>query len=456
MATLKNLLPDLPEDSATTSTDHDTPSPCALCGDANALCGGMGLVRHKAKVGDPNFGKLYPCPNKPQATSQERRDKLLRISNLGAYAAKTFEAFNVDLPMLSPYERQSLETALIRAQQFADAPEGWLVLQGKYGCGKTHLAAAIGNARVASGEAVLFITTPDLLDHLRSTYAPTSDDSYDETFERLRNTPLLILDDLGTENPSAWAAEKLFQLLNHRHAHRLPTVITTNADLGALDERLNSRLRDAELVQRYIIRAPDYRTGNDNADPLLSKLSHYNRMTFDTFDTKTNLNAKEQDDMKRHLAFAKEYAQTLGPVPWVAFSSVYYGSGKTHLAAAIGNAVQAQGRIVTLVTAPDLLDYLRDAYSPDSTLSFDKRFRAMREVPLLILDDLNMENAKPWAREKLFQLLDHRYVLRLPTVITVFNLNHVDGRLRSRLVDPALCRLRELTAIAYAERMRSK
>ncbi|MBK8022289.1 MAG: ATP-binding protein [Chloroflexi bacterium] len=44
---------------------------------------------------------------------------------------------------------------------------------GRRRCGKTHLVAAIGHERVRRGDTVPFTTTPDLLDHLRSTHGPT-------------------------------------------------------------------------------------------------------------------------------------------------------------------------------------------------------------------------------------------------------------------------------------------
>jgi len=84
------------------------------------------------------------------------------------------------------------------------------VLTGTYGCGKTHLAAAIGNFRDAMGEEVIFQVVPDLLDHLRATFSPNSSISYDSLFEQVRSTRLLILDDLGTQSATPWAKEKLF------------------------------------------------------------------------------------------------------------------------------------------------------------------------------------------------------------------------------------------------------
>ncbi len=129
----------------------------------------------------------------------------------------------------------NLHRAFDTCVAYAQDPEGWLLLTGAYGCGKTHLAAAIANFRVAEGYTAVFMTVPDLLDHLRAAFSPNSETAYDELFEQLRNTPLLILDDLGAQSSTPWAQEKLFQLINHRYNAQLPTVITTNQRLDELD-----------------------------------------------------------------------------------------------------------------------------------------------------------------------------------------------------------------------------
>jgi DNA replication protein DnaC len=153
-----------------------------------------------------------------------------------------------------------VEEAYEVALSFAEHPQSWLVLQGGYGCGKTHLAAAIAHQREESGDRVFFALVPELLDHLRATFAPTSDITYDKLFEHVRTAHLLVLDDLGSENGTAWAIEKLFQLFNHRYINRLPTVITTNAGLMShTDERIRSRLSDISLVRYVQIKAKDFR-----------------------------------------------------------------------------------------------------------------------------------------------------------------------------------------------------
>jgi DNA replication protein DnaC len=129
---------------------------------------------------------------------------------------------------------------------------------GGYGCGKTHLAAAIGNYRKALGEEPIFVVVPDLLDHLRAAFNPNSPVSYDRRFEEVRTAPLLILDDLGTQSATPWAREKLYQILNYRYNARLPTVITTAQSLKEIDERVRSRMLDKRLCTIYAITAPAY------------------------------------------------------------------------------------------------------------------------------------------------------------------------------------------------------
>ena len=89
---------------------------------------------------------------------------------------------------------------------------------------------------------------PDLLDHLRATFSPQSNTTFDRRFDEIRTTPLLVLDDLGTQSMTQWVREKLYQLFNHRYNAELPTVITTSDSLDEMDARIRSRLLDGKLV----------------------------------------------------------------------------------------------------------------------------------------------------------------------------------------------------------------
>ena len=107
----------------------------------------------------------------------------------------------------------------------------------------------------------LFIMVPDLLDHLRSTFSPESTVSYDRRFDEVKTTPLLVLDDLGSQSMTPWVKEKLYQLFNFRYNAGLPTVITTADTLSEIDPRIRSRILDRRICRIYAITAPPYRGG---------------------------------------------------------------------------------------------------------------------------------------------------------------------------------------------------
>ena len=223
----------IPRGSREANTDTSSSDVCPTCG-------GAGWLRIDVAIDDPRFGQTIPCACKSREIEEKKSKALLLRSNLKALQDKTFGAFSVE-------DDRQQQHARDRAKEFADRPEGWLVLLGSCGTGKTHLAAAIGNRRLELGEPAVFIVVPDLLDHLRASFSPNSETTFDELFESVRQAPLLILDDLGTQTSTSWATEKLFQILNHRYMNRLPTVITTNVPLDELGDRLASRMADPEL-----------------------------------------------------------------------------------------------------------------------------------------------------------------------------------------------------------------
>ena len=165
-----------------------------------------------------------------------------------------FKNFDARGTNLAEHERASLQSALRVAMGYAETPQGWLVLQGANGCGKTHLAAAIANRALRDGRHVLFAGVADLLDDLRR----------DDLFQDVRDVELLVLDDFGMQERSAWARERLFQVVNYRTLAELPTVVTTDrsqSDLQRTYPRIWARIGDPAQGAFCFIDAPHYRLG---------------------------------------------------------------------------------------------------------------------------------------------------------------------------------------------------
>lgn len=155
-------------------------------------------------------------------------------------------------------------TAFDAARQMVDTDIDSLVLSGPAGAGKTHLAAAVANARhglwcnvpefMSALKSQMGITRHALLDNGRE---PATDHA-----EMLADYPgLVVLDDLGREKVTDWTGEIVYVLINTRYENRRPTLVTTNltgAELGASPywPAISRLAEDGALVA---IDAPDHR-----------------------------------------------------------------------------------------------------------------------------------------------------------------------------------------------------
>ena len=244
MKNMKSISVAINTDASRAASQAAVPN-CPLCHDA-------GFLRVDVPVNHPSFGRIFPCQCKVREREQRDSDRLLRLSNLEAFAHYSFANFD--------HEVEGVEDAYRKAVQYARNPDGWIFLHGKCGVGKTHLAVAVAlYAQEHQKLSVYFAVVPDLLDHLRATFDPKAGEPYDELFSMIRGSGLLVLDDLGTENTTPWAREKLYQLVNHRYNERLPTIITSNQDHKLIDERVLSRLLDTRLTTEIVVDAEDYR-----------------------------------------------------------------------------------------------------------------------------------------------------------------------------------------------------
>lgn len=179
---------------------------------------------------------------------------------------KTFDNYN-------PYEENQKIYNKIKkyAENFDEHYENgdWLVMSGGYGLGKTHLALAVARKAIKTfakeylkknphslnymGDSkILFISSSNMIQSFRDSY--DNDDINEEEFrERYKKTPLLIIDDLGTEKAdNDWLQEKMYMILDYRYRQLKPTVITTNLDKGGLIKQVSLR-----VVERMVEASAD-------------------------------------------------------------------------------------------------------------------------------------------------------------------------------------------------------
>lgn len=207
------------------------------------------------------FGGMYfwcnqpdPCPC-PQAAAQRqaeqeekqareqaeqqrrweaKRDKLIGQSGLSKrFLRRTFATFQV-----TPENHKAYRTCRKYADTFGnlDADKNSLMLAGGCGTGKTHLAAAIANALLAKMVPVVFTTPNDLTAAVRSSFDTGKDEV--AVVRLYQNAPLLVLDDLGKDQPTQWSVALLYRILNARYENDAPVVVTTNYDAAGLVKRL--------------------------------------------------------------------------------------------------------------------------------------------------------------------------------------------------------------------------
>jgi len=208
-----------------------------------------------------------------EAAQAKRRAKIERLLGRSGikkrFQQRTFANFIRD----TPERRRCYDTAKTYADSFpqrAERGEG-LYIEGTYGTGKTHLAAAIALQLIGCGVPVVCKTSGDLLADIKEAF-DNSDATEYEILKAYKTVDLLIVDDLGKEQCTDWSVSTLYSILNDRYEDMKPTIITTNYNADELVRALTPKGGDGTKARAIISRLrevstvitmawPDYRTG---------------------------------------------------------------------------------------------------------------------------------------------------------------------------------------------------
>nr|WP_325191345.1 ATP-binding protein [uncultured Selenomonas sp.] len=238
--------------------EHDTLcARCAYTVDTCHECKYNGQDFTYRRYDNPFLSCIPLCAKYKTQQEQKRIAKLMGVGGVGErFRSRSFATFQ---------ETSATRGAVHACKRFCDEvkhnPKAQgLMLMGGYGTGKTHLAVAILRETAEAGIPGMFVVVPDLLGKMRASFGQ-KDGKAEELVTTAKNAQLLVLDDLGAENPSPWVVELVYVLINHRYEHMLPTVITTNCSGRELEATFGRRIvsRLAEMTVPVNIRAEDYR-----------------------------------------------------------------------------------------------------------------------------------------------------------------------------------------------------
>lgn len=196
-------------------------------------------------------------------------ERFYDVSNLNSDGETGFEFFNEKFypetaeggePSVSPRTQALIirDKCLDFVNHFEQSNYPNLYFSGPTGVGKTFLSKSIALEVLKKGHTVLYLPAPAMFDIIyRSKYPSGNSELQDNAHEDIMNTELLIIDDLGTESPSAAKYTELLTLLDYRSAKntKLPckTILASNLEPQDLhmvySERIASRiLGDFELL----------------------------------------------------------------------------------------------------------------------------------------------------------------------------------------------------------------
>lgn len=118
-----------------------------------------------------------------------------------------------------------------------------LYLYGNFGCGKTYFIAALFNDLAKKGYKSAIIFWPEFL---RQAFY----DDFKDKYEEIKKVPLLLIDDIGAENLTAWNRDEILcPLLQYRMEEGLTTFFTSNLSLDDLEEHLATSKSGVDVIK---------------------------------------------------------------------------------------------------------------------------------------------------------------------------------------------------------------
>jgi DNA replication protein DnaC len=196
-------------------------------------CGGSGWVL----APDGGAGRARAC----SCRRQQINSRLIEAAGIPErYAHCKVASFVTSSPDAG--ERDQLVRARAAAQLYVDnfVKEGGgyrdsgLLFVGPSGAGKTHLAVGVLKELITRyGVRGRFVDFNSLLYQIQATFDPGSPESKRQILDPLTESDIVVLDELGAQQPTPWVRDTLYLIINQRYMRRRPTLFTSNYYLEA-------------------------------------------------------------------------------------------------------------------------------------------------------------------------------------------------------------------------------
>jgi DNA replication protein DnaC len=190
------------------------------------LCEGTGWKTLPAKAGTAKERRVTRCDCQLKARNQ---GLLVAARIPKRYEHCELASYEADFPGAHPSLAFAHLTATKFAQEYDPRDGTGLLIIGRIGTGKTHLAVGITKDLVLNkGVSCLFYDYRELLKEIQNSYNSTVQTTELDVLRPIFETEVLILDELGAVKPTEWVWDTVSLILNTRYNDNRTTIITTN------------------------------------------------------------------------------------------------------------------------------------------------------------------------------------------------------------------------------------
>jgi len=200
-----------------------------------------GCVNFPEKDGDELIFSYIPCKYK--------KESLKEASNVSFYETPKFlrEAKMKDI-YLDDKAREEILSYIKKFIKEYPSIKG-VYLYGSFGSGKSYILNALLNEISKKGVSCVSVYYPTLLKKLKDSFSSKTLD-YEQVFNELELTEVLLIDDIGAENNTAWSRDEVLgSLLQSRMDNGRITFFTSNFNLEELESHLSETKTSVDKIK---------------------------------------------------------------------------------------------------------------------------------------------------------------------------------------------------------------